>query len=206
MMTCSIFDVFDYCEEWKIFYCDKRFVSEEANIRMKESFKRKQVEHWLKLFKKKTSNMKLPKEYNTIGVVTTQPSLVELFHEYVRCVTDALNSMNELIKMIKLWQNYPEYYKEDKYIDFYTDLRDFLTLKIPLERFLWSRLYNDEWNDSLTYECFYDLIKLNKLNRNMTMEDIRHVVYDWFLLRKRRLPSHDHVYWISNDIEDMYTY
>ena len=52
MMTCSIFDVFDYCEEWKIFYCDKRFVSEEANVRMKERFKRKQVEHWLKLFKK----------------------------------------------------------------------------------------------------------------------------------------------------------
>ena len=131
---------------------------------------------------------------------------MDLFREYVLSEKEPLTSMNELIKMIKLWKDYPEHCREDRYIDFYTDLREFLSLRMPLEKFLWNRLYNEEWNDSLVYECYYDLVRTNELNRNMTIEDYRHVVYDWFVSKKRRLPSHDYVYWIAIDIEDMYMY
>ena len=206
-MLSRTFEIFDYCEEWNIFYCSRGFLT---NVRTTERFKTRQLEHWLKLFMETIdpSELPLPPQYygNNDDIVVTESNIIEIFHECIRRETEPLNRLNDSIELIKLWKTCPEYNRDDKTIDFYIDLRDFFMSKEPLVTFLWTRLYNDQWNDGVIYECLYDLTENKTLDRSMTLDDITHCVLDWFRKKKRRFPSHDDLHWIALNIDEMYTY
>lgn len=206
-MLSRTFEIFDYCEEWNIFYCSRGFLT---NVRTTERFKTRQLEHWLKLFMETIdpSELPLPPQYygNNDDIVVTESNIIEIFHECIRRETEPLNKLNDSIELIKLWKTCPEYNRDDKTIDFYIDLRDFFMSKEPLVTFLWTRLYNDQWNDGVIYECLYDLTEKKSLDRSMTLDDITHCVLDWFRKKKRRFPSHDDLHWIALNIDEMYTY
>ena len=204
-MLSRTFEIFDYCEEWNIFYCTRGFLT---NVRTTERFKMRQLEHWSKLFMETIhpSELPLPPQYdgNDDDVIVRESNITKIFQECMRRETEPLNRLNDCIELIKLWKTCPEYNRDDRTIDFYTDLRDFLLSKEPLVTFLWTRLYNDEWNDSVIYDCYYDLLDSKTLDRSMTLDDITHCVIDWFRKKKRRFPSHEHLYWIAYNIDDMY--
>ena len=204
-MLSRTFEIFDYCKEWNIFYCTREFLT---NVRTTERFKKRQLEHWLKLFMEilDPDELPLPQQYdeNEDDIIVTESNLTEVFRECIRRQTEPLNKLNDCIELIKMWKTCPKYNRDDRTIDFYTDLRDFFLSNEPLVSFLWSRLYNnDEWNESVIFECFNDLTESKNLDINMTPDHITHAVLEWFRLKKRRFPSHEQLYWIAYNIEDM---
>ena len=204
MMT-NIFTFIDYSDKWNILYCNRWILDHSNNKQTMIHLKKNQFRFWFKKFIAQIDTSLYPREYNSDNddLFTKQLDHLDLLNSWLNIHTDPLMCMNDLIDMVKMWNTYSEYHKIDKNIDFCLDLYDFLLLRKPLKYFLWTRLYNDEWDDDITYECYHDLVKENKLNLNMNFNNILYAVYDWFRTKKRRFPSHDHIYWITYDIDYM---
>ena len=204
-MMSNMFTFIDYSNEWNILYCNRWILNNKNDKQTMIRLKKYQFQYWFKNFIEHIDISLYPREYNNDNndLLTKQLNHLELLNSWLNADNDPLKCINDLIEMIKMWNTYSEYYKVDKNIDFCLDLYDFLLLRKPLKYFLWTRLYNDEWDDDITYECYHDLVKENKLHLNMNFNNILYVVYDWFRIKKRRFPSHDHIYWITYDIDYM---
>ena len=186
----------DWTDEFNFLYCDRKLFDLLENKEFQIQLKLRQCHHWLCRFIEKIDPLILPKMCH---------SHIDLLKEWCMYSIDPLHTcLRDFIFLVKKWNNFSIYIQIEKQIDFFHDSYLFLQERVSIEQFLFFRLYDDEWDDCLTLECFDDLKQNTTINKYSERYDIEAKVIEWFKFKKRRFPSHYILYWMINDIEELF--
>ena len=200
MFVENIFIWVEWTAEWNVLYCERDILFLLQNKDFKIQLSIHQCNYWLRRFIDSINHFYLPKTYDTNEHII-------LLKKWCENTDDPLNTcIKPFISLVKMWNHFTVYFKDEKCVDFYNDLYIFLKEQTTVEKFLFHRLYDDDCNslDDIVSECLDDMKNNDSFYHSLHNRDVTYelMVMEWFKTKKRRFPSHYQLFWMINDIED----
>ena len=116
MFVENIFTWLEWTDEWNVLYCEREIILLLHDKDFKTQLSIRQCDYWLRRFIDSIDRYLLPKSYDT-------NEHIFLLKKWCEREEDPLNTcIKDFISLVKMWNHFSIYFKNEKCVDFYNDL------------------------------------------------------------------------------------